>query len=200
MISAVLQRDTITHFQPYTPMGLKCVGVLDKFSPSLHWLCQYTIIVERTPLRIMVHRNCESTRHLFSIRFLMAVRNNVLRDIPVSIHIPAPIQVIFILIGFLVQFAFVAIQIVTPFTDVLWFRSGLTVPNRTVSYIPPSIRSGSRSILSSASRTYPLYGTVRFILRAGYGVIRFGSINVRFGSQMFGRKSYKFMLAYILNE
>jgi len=40
---------------------------------------------------------------------------------------------------------------------------------RTVPYIFPPIRFGSRSTVSSASRTYPLYGTVRFILRAGYG-------------------------------
>ena len=52
--------------------------------------------------------------------------------------------------------------------DKLSNQSGLTVPNRTVPYIPPLIRFGSRSILSNASRTYPLYGTVRFILRAGY--------------------------------
>src|SRR5438046_6235806 len=55
-------------------------------------------------------------------------------------------------------------------------QSGLSVPNRTVPYIPPSIRFSSRSIV----RTFPLYGTVRFILRAGYGD------SVRFGSGMYG--------------
>src|SRR5438034_7319431 len=60
-------------------------------------------------------------------------------------------------------------------------QSGLSVPNRTVPYIPPLIRFGSRSILPSASRTYPLYGTVRFILRAGYGdSVRFDKCTVRF--------------------
>ena len=48
----------------------------------------------------------------------MAVRNNVLHSIPA---IPAPIRVIFILFEILVQFTFVAIQIVAPFTEFRWF-------------------------------------------------------------------------------
>jgi hypothetical protein len=35
-------------------------------------------------------------------------------------------------------------------------QTGLSVPKRTVPYIGPLIRFGSRSILSSANRTYPL--------------------------------------------
>jgi len=102
----------------------KHIGVLDKFLLLLPWPCQRTTFINiavrsATPftfvLAITFGTEIVSQPHIFEGRFLITVQKNGLR------RVPAPLQVLAILAFVLIQFTIVAIPIVGPFTDFLWF-------------------------------------------------------------------------------